>query len=124
MGTSPFSQLHIVTSQVEKYRIQALGDPDTFVPRDQAQQQLLEAPDSVWREQHLVQSREDWLLRQLVIGSDFQNYQKPDLSVQSSHVPDAHAPCFSPSYNSYGQKGGLDVLQGQRAAYQTSVHGT
>ena len=72
-GQAPFHNYILsLHSLISKYRIRALGDPDTFVPRDQAQQQLLEAPDSVWREQHLVQSREDWLLRQLVIGSDFQ----------------------------------------------------
>lgn len=116
-GQVPFyNDILSLHSLISKYRTWALGDPDTFVPRDQAQQQLLQAPDSVWGEQHLVQSRGDWLLRQLVMGSDFQNDQKPDLNMQSSSVPDAHVPRFSPSYNNDGQKGSLDVLHGQRAA--------
>lgn len=46
MGTSPFSQPHIVTSQLDKHRTRARGDRDVLVSRDRAQQQLLQAPDS------------------------------------------------------------------------------
>lgn len=98
MGHDPFHNCLLSThTLISSAGTWDFGDPDTIVPRENEQSSnSYWFPNFVWGEERLVQSRAVLRLRQLIIGSGFQNYQKPDLSTDGSDAPRGHEPNFLP----------------------------